>query len=221
MLPYMYLLGKELGNRWVGLFAMLLTGIAFWPNILARVALRFILYPAFTAPALYHLIKGLRTSSRNQFILAGIFLGLGLHGYTPYRAVPILVVVTMLLFLFHDFSAKQAKRAFIWLFLVAFISLIIFLPLLRYWIDEPVMFWYRSFSRINEQEIPGPPLLVLLSNIWNGLLMMNYDSGDIWVISQTGKPSLDMISGALFALGAGLVFIQYMRDCLARLAEPT
>ncbi len=33
-LPYVYLLGKFVGNRWVGLFAMLLCGVAYWPNVI-------------------------------------------------------------------------------------------------------------------------------------------------------------------------------------------
>ena len=61
MCIYMYLLGKEIGNKWIGLLAALLMGVSFWSNVLARVALRFILYPAFTAPTLYYFIKGIRS----------------------------------------------------------------------------------------------------------------------------------------------------------------
>ena len=57
---YMYFLGKEVGNRWVGLFAFLLCGIGYWPNVISRIGLRFTLYSAFTAPALYYFFKGLR-----------------------------------------------------------------------------------------------------------------------------------------------------------------
>lgn len=46
-LPYMYLLGKEVGNRWVGLLALFFAGIAYWPNVISRVGLRFPLYPLF------------------------------------------------------------------------------------------------------------------------------------------------------------------------------
>ena len=68
-LPYMYLLGKELGNKWVGLLAVLLAGIAFWPNLISRIGLRFPLYPLFVAPVLFYLIRGIRRSRRNDFIL--------------------------------------------------------------------------------------------------------------------------------------------------------
>jgi hypothetical protein len=49
-LPFIYLLGKEVANRRVGLLAMLFAGIAYWPNVISRIALRFTLYPFFTAP---------------------------------------------------------------------------------------------------------------------------------------------------------------------------
>ena len=36
-LPYIYLLGKEFGNERVGLFALFLFGIAYWPNVISRI----------------------------------------------------------------------------------------------------------------------------------------------------------------------------------------
>ncbi|TFH33441.1 MAG: hypothetical protein E4G99_11415, partial [Anaerolineales bacterium] len=44
-LIYMYFIGKELSGRRAGLFAMLLAGVAYWPNVISRVGLRFPLYP--------------------------------------------------------------------------------------------------------------------------------------------------------------------------------
>jgi hypothetical protein len=38
-LPYIYLLGKEFGNERVGLFALFLFGIAYWPNVISWIAL--------------------------------------------------------------------------------------------------------------------------------------------------------------------------------------
>ncbi len=100
-LPFIYLLGKEIANRRAGLLAMLFAGIAYWANVISRVGLRFPLYPLFVAPTCYFLLRGLRTRNRNDFLLAGLFLGLGLHGYTPFRIVPLLLVVTFLLALVY------------------------------------------------------------------------------------------------------------------------
>src|SRR5690606_4009769 len=65
-LPYVYLLGREYGNERVALFALFLFGIAYWPNVISRIGLRFPLYPLFLAPALLYLTRGLRTRNRND-----------------------------------------------------------------------------------------------------------------------------------------------------------
>ena len=68
-LPYLYLLAKEFWNKRVAFLALIFAGIAFWPNVISRVGLRFALYPLFTAPALYYLLKGLKTG--NKIISSG------------------------------------------------------------------------------------------------------------------------------------------------------
>ena len=52
-LPYLYLFAKEFGGRYVGLAAVLLAGVAYWPNVISRLGLRFPLDPLFVAPAMY------------------------------------------------------------------------------------------------------------------------------------------------------------------------
>jgi uncharacterized membrane protein len=77
-LPFIYLLGKEVANRRVGLLAMAFAGVAYWPNVISRVALRFALYPLFVAPTLFFLVRGIRRQNSNDFIWAGFALGLAL-----------------------------------------------------------------------------------------------------------------------------------------------
>ena len=94
-LPFIYLIGKELGGKWCGLAALFLAGIAYWPNVISRVALRYAFYPLFTAATFYYMIKGLRTRNRNAFITSGLLLGLGLHGYSSTRFLPVVVCVEL------------------------------------------------------------------------------------------------------------------------------
>ncbi|MDI6768490.1 MAG: glycosyltransferase family 39 protein [Anaerolineales bacterium] len=213
ILPYMYLLGKEIANRRVGLLAMLFAGIAYWPNIISRAGLRFPLYPLFVAPTLYYLLRGLRTRSRNAFILSGLFLGLGLHGYSPFRIVPFIVVIAVGLYLLHSQSKGARKQAVIWLSLLALVSLFVFLPLLRYILENPAAFNYRAFSRLGTIEAPLPDSgwKIFFSNLWNALRMFNWDDGQIWVVSVTGRPALDVVSGALFVIGIILLLVRYVR----------
>ncbi|HET9908898.1 MAG TPA: glycosyltransferase family 39 protein [Anaerolineales bacterium] len=212
-LPFIYLLGKEIGGPRVGLLAFFLVGIAYWPNVISRVGLRFPLYPLFVAPTLFFLIRGLRTRNRNDFLLSGLFLGIGLHGYSPFRIVPIVVAAAFILYWLHSQSKGARRELFVWLAIVALTSLFVFLPLLRYWYDDPTMFGFRAITRVSglEQPLPGPAHEIFFSNLWNALKMFNVDDGEIWVHSVPGRPALDVVSAALFLLGVVLLLIRYIR----------
>ena len=213
VLPYMYLLGKEIGGRRVGLLAFFVTGIGYWPNMISRIGLRFPLYPLFVAPMMLYLIRGLRTRNRNDFILSGIFLGLGLNGYTPYRIVPFLVAAAIILYVIHAQSKGARRDALIWFVIVGLTSLMVFIPLLRYVTENPEMFSYRALTRVGtiEQPLPGLWYQIFASNVWNGLKMFNWDDGNIWVASVPHRPALDVVSGALFLIGIVLILARYFQ----------
>jgi hypothetical protein len=212
-LPYLYLLGKEMGNRRVGLLAMIFAGIAYWPNVISRVGLRFSLYPLFIAPTLYYLIRGLRTSRRNDFILAGLALGIGLHGYTSIRILPIVILVGVGIYLLHARARGKRLQVISGLLVLVLVSLILFLPLLRFALEYPTIFDLRAFSRLGttERPLPGPALVIFLKNLWNASTMFFWSDGQIWVHSVTNSPALDITSAALYFLGVVLLLVRYIR----------
>ena len=214
-LPFIYLLGKEIGGPRVGLIAFLMAGIGYWPNVISRVGLRFPLYPLFAAPTLFFLLRGLRTRNRNDFLLSGLFLGIGLHGYSPMRIMPFVVVAAFALYWLHLRPSKGARTELpVWLVMLALVAMFVFLPLLRYWFDDPAVFGFRAFTRLGgiEQPLPGPAYQIFFSNLWNALRMFNYDDGEIWVHSVPGRPALDIITAALFLIGVVLVLVRYIRN---------
>jgi hypothetical protein len=212
-LPFIYLLGVELSNKRAALFATVLAGIAYWPNVISRIGLRFSLYPLFVAPVLYFLIRGIRRSSRNDFILAGLFLGFGLHGYTPFRIVPFVILAAVGLYLLHKQSKGNRGQTTFYLLILIVISLIVFLPLLRYWVDNPEMFGYRAFTRLGSIEAPisGSPWIIFLKNLWNAMTMFFWSNGEIWPVSVPYRPALDVVSAALFFTGLVLLAVRYLR----------
>jgi hypothetical protein len=205
-LPFIYLLGIELGSRRVGLLALILSGIAYWPNVISRAGLRFPLYPLFVAPVLYFLLRGLRTSNRNCFILAGVALGIGLHGYTPIRILPVAILVVIGIYLLHPQARGRRLQTVTGLLVLILISLLIFLPLLRFSIEYPTLFDLRAISRLGttERPLPGPAMMIFARNLWNALTMYFWSDGQIWVHSVTNSPALDIVTAALYFLGAVL-----------------
>ncbi len=212
-LPYLYLFAREIGGRTVGLLAMTLAGFAYWPNVISRVGLRFPLYPLFVAPAFFYLVRGLRLKRRNDLLLAGVAVGLGLHGYSPTRALPLAVALGLVLFLVHREGRQIWKPVLVASTLLILVSLIVFLPLIRVALEIPDLFLYRTLTRIStlESPYPGPPIRIFISNLWKALGMFGWDNGTIWIISIPQRPLLDWVTGAFFHLGIVALLIRYLR----------
>jgi hypothetical protein len=243
-LPFVFLIGRELEDDALGLLAVALVAMSFWHTAISRVGLRFPLYPVFVAPALYFLLRGLRRQSRNDFLIAGLVMGVGLYGYSPFRVMPVIVLI-----LIGGYCLWPAARG--WRLTVATNTVLmlltvalVFVPLLRYANENPEMFWFRTASRISNTEqliessevarqfadewtarfggqIPQLALQtqVFFYNTWNALRMFNWLGDSVWVNTLPGKPVLDVISGTLFVLGAGFLLARLIvrRDWTAGL----
>jgi 4-amino-4-deoxy-L-arabinose transferase-like glycosyltransferase len=219
VLPFIYLIGKEIANRRVGLLAMLFAGIAYWPNVISRIGLSFPLYALFTAPTLYFFLRGIRRSNRNDYLLAGLFLGLGLHGYSPARVLPLVVAAGVGLYLIHRASQGIRRQTLLAALTLGWVSLVVYLPLLRYITDpqhpeQRTLYLSSTLTRLTslERPLPGLPLQIFLNNLGHALVMFTWNNGEIWSSSIPLRPALDVVSAALFMLGAGLLLIRYLRE---------
>jgi NADH:ubiquinone oxidoreductase subunit K len=212
-LPFIYLLGKEMGNKRVALFAQALAAMAFWPNIVSRVGLRNTLYAAFYAPMLYFFFRGLRRSNRNDFIFAGLAMGIGLNGYTSYRIVPIVAVIALAIYLLHHHDAEDRKRAILGLATMAVIAFIVFIPLFRFTVEYPSFVFGRSLTRLTslERPLPGPAGQIFISNFWAAITMFFWSDGVAWSGSVPLHPALDTVSAALFFIGVLFVGMRYWK----------
>ena len=186
--------------------------MAYWANVISRLGLRFPFYPLFVAPALFYMLRGLRRKSRNDFIWSGLALGIGLHGYTSFRIVPLLIVVGFILFLLHKQTADARRMAVAGLVRDHDDLIVVFIPLLRYAVNNPDMFSYRTMTRVGslEQPLPGPAFQIFLQNLWNAITMFNYSDGEIWVHSVTFRPALDLVSAGCFHHWLGLLVMRYV-----------
>lgn len=204
----MYWLGKELLDKRLGLLAAFMMAISYWHTIISRIGLRIALAPLWTTITLYLLLRAFRTGRRNDYLLSGISLGLGLYGYMAFRMVPLLIVVLFALKALLDRGpAFDGKRFATHFALLVITSAIVFLPLLRYMYDDPKMYWYRALTRTTPLEtgIQRSATAVFADNVKNALLMFNWIGDDAWPEAVEGKPSLDYVTGALLVLGVAYV----------------
>jgi hypothetical protein len=202
-LPFLYLLGKELADRRVGMLAMILGGVGYWPDMISRIGLRFPMAMLFSAATLYFFLKALRRRRWNDFLWAGMALGVGFYGYTPIRIVPVALAIIVILFLIHP-SAKGSRGWAMFGFLVTMATAaLLFIPFLRYAVDLPGEFWARTITRIVPTQGPiANPIGTFFSNIGNALLMFSWNDGVGWFNVVPLRPALDIVTGGLFHLGA-------------------
>jgi hypothetical protein len=211
--PLTYFLGRELYGKLAGFYAAALIAISHWHVAISRVGLRFPFTAAFTAPALAFLFRALRENRRNDWLAAGLILGIGLHTYTAMRAVPLLFAILVLVKVVADVlvvvrseHAGEASSLSIsfWrnVVLCSTLALLGFLPLLRYMTEAPHLFWYRTASRAQGALSPSALWATFWSNVKNALLMFNYRGDVVPANTIPGSPQLDTVTGALFLLGA-------------------
>jgi hypothetical protein len=213
-LPFMYLFGKEVGGKWTGLAAMALAGVAFWPNILARVGMRLPFFPLLLAPALYYMVHGFKNRKQNDFVLTGIFVGLSVYGYTSARITPLVIGLGLALYLAHRVSRGHRVQTLWWVGIAALIATVVAIPFLRVTFDLQDAVFYRTLTRMSaaERPLPGEPLELFLKNMWNALRMFTWDFGNTWILAPPGRPALDWVSGALFHFGLVIVVVRYLKS---------
>jgi hypothetical protein len=213
-LPYIFLLGKLIYNKWVGITAAFFAGIAYWPNVISRVGLRFPLYPFFTAAALFYLFKGLKEKKYNSFIISGLSIGLGLQGYSPFRIVPILVLVIFLIFIVFEKDKSTRIFGINGFLIMALSAFIIFLPLFRYALENPAGFNSRILTRLTSVESPiiGSIPIIFFTNLAKSLVMFFYRNGVVWVNSIPNRPALDIISAVFFIFGLLIVIKEALKQ---------
>jgi hypothetical protein len=85
--------------------------------------------------------------------------------------------------------------------------------LFRFMVDYPEAFLFRSLSRVGSIERPleGPALLIFIKNMWNALLMFSWSNGEVWTLSIPYRPSLDIVTGALYWIGLVLIIVRAVR----------
>ena len=221
-LPFIYLTGKELGNKRVGFLAALFAGIAYWPNVVSRVGLRLPFYMLFTAAVvLFHLLRIAHEAAINAISSpAGIILGIGMYGYSADRILPLLVVVAIVLYLIHKcLKAAQSRErglSALWSLAIAAILSVCDLPAAcsAIILADPTGFLYahthpNGLLGATDQRIAAD--FDPAENTGRALAMFSWDAGVVWPISIPGYPALSIVSGGLFYMGFGLVLFRYLR----------
>ncbi len=216
VVPATYFLARELfDNRKIAILAAAFTAVAFWPVATGRVGLRFAYGSLFVALTLAFLLRALKYQRRNDFLLCGLLLGLGMYGYMAFRAMPVVVGACLALKFGADFVAERRRPNLSFLSnssLLVLTFLLVFAPLGRYAVEFPHEFWYRILTRGGSSEVPvHHPVTTFFSNLRNAFLMFDWRGDIVWVLNIPFRPALDFVMGALFVLGVLILLLRWLR----------
>ncbi len=208
-IPAIYALARVWLGTSVALSATFLLAVSRWYLVASRGGFRYSFSPVMAALTGLFLLRALRYRRRNDFLLLGFVLGVGMYTYTAFRIIPLAVVACLWIELMLDITRRpdgweRVRRTFINALLAAMVTLLVFLPLGRFALDRPADFWRRSATRIAsaERPLPGHPLTLFLHNVKNAGLTFNYRGDIAWVQNVPHAPMFDYVTGAGFFLGA-------------------
>jgi hypothetical protein len=211
-IPAMFLLGRELGGSRLGLFAAALVAWGQWPLAQARLGIRVSYVVLPTAMVLWALLRYLRRGDRASALWAGVWLGIGLYGYIPFRIVPLLVPLVAGLALLDSRWKDRRRRLLFDVPLIGATAGLVFLPLLHYVREYPQFFWERMGERGSLSDAFGREALATLAhNLRNMALAFHVRGDGGWVNFVTRAPFLDIVTGALFLAGAALALSRVFR----------
>ncbi|MEI6266866.1 MAG: glycosyltransferase family 39 protein [bacterium] len=202
-----YLLGKEMYNKNVGLFAATALAVSAWHIQFSRNGFRAIMAPLALIFLFYFFIKAYREGKLKYYLATGITLALGCYTYLSFRMAPLVLFALLIFILFKDkkFISKYWKNIS-WMG-VAF--LIVMIPMFIHFYNVPEDIAGRSSTSIFNQDLNGGnPAMTFINGVQKTALMLNVHGDENFRHNLGGWPMLDPIVGILFWVGVVLVIFK-------------
>lgn len=200
----MMLLARELfGTYRAGIIAGFLYATSFWAVNFNRISFRANILPLVLVFTFYFLFKALRENKFYDYVLAGIFFGLGMHGYIAFRIAPLILLALFFAFLI---SKKNFLRQY-WKPVLAFslAAFFIALPMLLTFYSHPQYFETRSesVSVLSPKVNQGHLWQALGTSTALTLGMFNFHGDQNWRHNLPQYPELEFFAGIFFLVGLG------------------
>jgi hypothetical protein len=231
-IPLLFVLGRvAIGERdrrlgtMLGLALALFAAVGYWHIMIGRVSLRIMLTPLVTTIFLIFLIRLIRFNRREDAIMAGLTIGLGLYSYQALRMLPVVAVIAaayMVVFVATDWRQRWATIAN--LAVIAAVAFAVFVPMFKYSTEHPDEFWRRAQGRLLGDDVitetradgtvvsrsptladRGAALIKNLPalglNMLNALGMFTWRGDLTWLHNAPNYPAFDPVAGALLITG--------------------
>lgn len=198
------------GSR-IGLFAMAFIAFGYWPLHVSHTAFRAVTLPLFMTLSALTLWRAVRGRGMLSFAVAGLFFGATMYTYLSNRMLPVLFVAWLLIYVAvvrrtKDLSGGPARNALAGVAVFLAVWTLVFAPLGWYFWTHQDAFLLRSVQ-VNDFRpiIQDGDFRPLLTDTANTLGMFVIHGDDSWKYNLSGRPVFDLLSGAYFLVGLGLL----------------
>jgi 4-amino-4-deoxy-L-arabinose transferase-like glycosyltransferase len=210
-----FLFGRELRGPRFGLALAFFVAVARWHVNFSRIAMTGVDTPFFEFLSLYFLIRLLKRGHTRDAMWAGVTLGAGLLFYTAFRLYTVALLIFALFAIVRWWSPISSelwaggwRRWSVALVLMIVSGWLVISPVVRYALDNPDAFWYRTrqISVLAKRDQPD-----LNKALWESTrkhAMMFHIFGDRnGRHNLPGEPMLDPVTGILMILGMALAIV--------------
>jgi len=183
----------------IALASIFMLAVSFWHINFSRIGFRAIMVPFCLVWCFYFIILAWQKRKILPALISGLFFGVGFHTYIAFRFTPLLALIPIIYYFFQYKKSGELKKYFQILFAWLGITFLVALPIGLYFLNNPGDFLGRS-GQVSVFD-SGHPLLELSASIAKTAAMFNFYGDGNWRHNYSGKPQLDIISGAFFLLG--------------------
>ena len=183
----------------IALIASFFLAISFWHTNFSRIGFRAILLPFILVFSFYFLLKGLRTKRTRDFIISGVFFGLGFYTYISFRFAVLILPFISVPFWFIYKENNQRKKFLLATGYWLLVTFLVALPIGIHFLKNPQDFLGRaaSISVFATQN----PIKEFLKSLILHLGMFNFHGDPNWRHNFSGSPMLPWPLGILFLIG--------------------
>ena len=206
---FIYLLVKEIFSKKLALITAIIYTFTFQHILLSRKIELYAMAILFIALSFYFYFLGLNKKNKILMIFSGISLGLSLYMYTACKALPLIFIFFWLMILILNFKKLNINNFILINLLIVLPSIIVFLPLFNYSINNPNVFLGRvKFVNLLPQIIKNPG--VSLFNQFDIFLKLFFnENSPSGIYNLPGHSAFDNISNYFFLIGIIYLLINW------------
>lgn len=203
-----YFAGRELFGSSMGVIFAFVIAVSRWAVNFSRLGMYNTFTPLFELLAIAFLIRALRKNRLDDFVLAGVSLGLGFCYYSAFQLFAVAVGVFLIYVVITHW--RPGPQFWLGLAAMALAALVVAGPIVKYAHERPESYFARVQNtsllagKSADERIPA-----LSQNLRKHLLMFNVKGDPNGRHNLPGEPMLDPITGALLVLGIALSLMRW------------